>query len=65
MFVEGFTHECLVPLFLVICPSQTPRIDFDLRIFEETRVLDIARFDPRFLMIESVLGLDLRARGCP
>ena len=65
VFVEGFTHECLVPLFLVICPSQTPRKAFDLRNFGWTLVLEVFRCDSQFLMIESDLGLDLRARGCP
>ena len=32
-FVEGFTHEDLVSLSLVICPSPTPGKALDLVVF--------------------------------
>ena len=33
--VEGFTHEVLVPLLLVICPSQTAGFALDLKFLDE------------------------------
>ena len=62
---EGCTHEVVVPLFLVILPSQTLGKASDLTDFRWTRVLHVLPLDFRFLMIGTELGLDLWARGCP
>ena len=46
-------------------PPQTQRIGSDFGGFGWTRDFVFLVLDPRILLIEEVLGLDLRARGCP
>ena len=64
-FVGGIC--CHVPCEHFPCDPPQNRLGFgsNLKLFPLPRVLGVLRFDSRFLMIESDLGLDLRARGCP
>ena len=64
-FGEGFTHEYLETLFLVIPPFKSVEKSFDLVDFGWTRGEVFLRVDFQFRMIRWVLGLDLLATGCP
>ena len=63
--LEGFTHESVEALFLVICPSQTLRNALNLADFGWTREKVVLVFDSRFRKIWWVWGLDLLEMGCP
>jgi hypothetical protein len=53
-FVEGVTHEDLMPLFLVTLPLQTHGKLSDLVDFGGARVLEVEPWDVKFPMIESI-----------
>jgi hypothetical protein len=53
-FVEGVTHEDLMPLFLVTLPLQTHGKLSDLVDFGGARVLEVEPRDLRSPLIESV-----------
>jgi hypothetical protein len=53
-FVEGVTHEDLMPLFLVTLPLQTHGKLSDLVDFGGARVLVVEPWDVKFPMIESI-----------
>jgi hypothetical protein len=68
-FIEGFlldvTYEDLVPVCLVILLQQSLRNGFDLGVFGGFLGKVFLRVDFRFLLIESVLGTELLAKGSP